>query len=130
MTADALVAGVRSRLGRAGPGEAAGVLRAVLRALGDHLPPGEAALLAAALPADIAPEVRHPGPPSSWDGRRVRGPLVTDVAARLGTDEAAARGRLDAVLDALADAVPPGVLYRAEVALPGGWPASSRSRAS
>lgn len=129
-----LVAGVRRRLDGDRPGaghaEATGTLRAVLRVIGEHLPAGEAALLAAALPDEVAPEVRHPGPPSTWDGGRSRTPLLADLAARLRTDEATARHSLDAVLDALADAVPLGVLYRAEVALPSVAFTLNKSRAS
>ena len=131
---DDLVAGVRRRLdgGRPGAGhaEAIGTLRTVLRVVGEHLPAGEAALLAAALPDEVAPEVRHPGPPSTWDGSRSREPLLADLAARLRTDEPTARRRLEAVLDALAEAVPLGVLYRAEVALPSVAFTLNRSRAS
>lgn len=118
MTAERLVADVRGRLPAVERGRAATVLFAALGVLGEHLPAGEAALLAAALPDDVAPVVRHPGPPSAWDGERRRTPLVADLAARLGIDEPTARRQLDAVLDTLAGAVPQGVLYRAEVALP------------
>lgn len=118
VTSERLVAGVRGRLPAAERWRAETTLFAALSALGQHLPAGEAALLAAALPDDVAPVVRHPGPPSSWDGERRRTPVLADLAARLGTDEPTARRRLVAVLDTLADAVPHGVLYRAEVALP------------
>ncbi|MFS8479136.1 MAG: DUF2267 domain-containing protein [Micromonosporaceae bacterium] len=134
MSVDSLVAGVRRRLDSSGAdgdyAQAVGVLRTVLRVVGEHLPAGEAALLAAALPDEVAPEVRHPGPPSTWDGARSRTPLLAELAARLGTDEPTAQRRLAAVLDALAEAVPLGVLYRAEVALPSVAFTLNRSRAS
>ena len=109
--------------------QAVGVLRTVLRVIGEHLPAGEAALLAAALPTRSRPRYATPGPPSTWDGARSQPPLLAELAARLGTDEPTAQ-RVAAVLDALAEAVPLGVLYRAEVALPSVAFTLNRSRAS
>jgi uncharacterized protein (DUF2267 family) len=111
--------GLADRLGT-DHADATAILRAALRVLGDHLPAGEAALLAAELPDELAPEVRHPGPPAEWDGGPLRRtPIVGDLAGRLGVTESVAERYLCAVLDALAGAVPSGLLCHAAIALTG-----------
>ncbi|MGN9909760.1 DUF2267 domain-containing protein [Phytohabitans sp. LJ34] len=103
-------------------GERAGadhIVHAVLRALGDRLPAGEAAYLADGLPAALRPFVRHPGEPSTWDdGPRNREDPVARIALACETDEAQARRYARAVLAELTEAVSPGAVYEAQVQLP------------
>lgn len=112
-----LVECVRRRLPRCGRDRATRITSVVLRALGERLPAGEAALLAAALPPSLGADVRHSGPPSTWDGPRDGRPLGR-IALRCGTDEETALVYARAVVDTVAHVVPDGVLYRVQLALP------------
>jgi uncharacterized protein (DUF2267 family) len=117
---DLLTDHVRSHLK---PGEeragADHIVHAVLRALGDRLPAGEAAYLADGLPAALRPYVRHPGEPGSWDdGPRNREDPVARIAHACDTDETEARRYARMVLSELAEEVPPAAVYDAQVQLP------------
>lgn len=95
------------------------IVHAVLRALGDRLPAGEAAYLADGLPAALRPYVRHPGEPSTWDdGPRNRDDPVARIALACDAGEADARRYARAVLAELAAEVPPAAMYDAQVQLP------------
>lgn len=101
------------------PDRAEEVVRAVLHELGEHLPAGEAALLAAELSPPLRRYLRHPGPPSTWDDQvAAAGDLPEQVARACRTDHASARRYTEAVLGAVADTASPAVLYRVQVALP------------
>ncbi|MDQ7904967.1 DUF2267 domain-containing protein [Phytohabitans sp. ZYX-F-186] len=104
-------------------GERAGadhIVHAVLRALGDRLPAGEAAYLADGLPAALRPYLRHPGEPASWDDEapRNREDPIGRIALACDTDEEHARRYARAVLAELAATVPPSAVYDAQVQLP------------
>ncbi|MFC0528963.1 DUF2267 domain-containing protein [Phytohabitans kaempferiae] len=99
--------------------EADTIVHAVLRALGDRLPAGEAALLADGLPAPLRPYMRHPSALSTADdGPRNREDPLTRIAAACDTDEVDARRYARAVFAELAATVPPGAVYDAQVQLP------------
>lgn len=117
---DELTAHVRPRLDPAAEHAGADlIVHAVLRALGDRLPAGEAAYLADGLPAALRPYVRHPGEPSTWDDApRTREDPVERIALACDTDEEHARRYARAVLAELAEEVPPGAMYDAQVQLP------------
>jgi uncharacterized protein (DUF2267 family) len=117
---DQLIADVRPHLKpgdeRAGADQ---IVHAVLRALGDRLPAGEAAYLADGLPAALRPYVRHPGEPDSWDDApRNREDPVARIALACDTSEEDARRYARTVLAELAAAVPPAAMYDAQVQLP------------
>ncbi|BCB76220.1 hypothetical protein GCM10022251_82300 [Phytohabitans flavus] len=120
MSDDLITAHVQSHL-KAGDERAGAdhIVHAVLRALGDRLPAGEAAYLADGLPAALRPYVRHPGEPSTWDdGPRNREDPVARIALACDTDEDEARRYARAVLEELSVNVPPSAMYDAQVQLP------------
>jgi uncharacterized protein (DUF2267 family) len=109
---------LQERLGWPDGAQARRALRCVLHAIGERIPAGEAALLAAELPDELGAQLRHPGPPSSWGGPLVRSDLVRAVAAGFGTDTRTAKRMIHAVLDTLGEVTSPAVVYRVRIALP------------
>ena len=106
-----VVTRVRRRLPERSRADVRHVVRAVLRHLGGRLPAGEAALLAAALPPTLAQHVRNPARWASDD-------LPARVARECGTSATTAERYARAVLAAVAECVPGGVIYKVQLPLP------------
>jgi uncharacterized protein (DUF2267 family) len=106
-----VVTGVRRRLPGRSRVDARHVVGVVLRTLAERLPAGEAALLASALPPTLAQHMRDPARPGSTE-------LVAGIAGDCGTNLTTAERYARAVLAAVAEFVPDGVLYRVQLPLP------------
>ena len=102
MAEDEIVELMRRRMFLSERADAECIARAVLRTLGELIPPGTAGRLAAQLPADLADELRPAGAPVSAAERELIG-FVSRVAERARLSEPEAIHHAGVVLEVLGE---------------------------